>query len=197
MFHRITRATTLRPRVRLITPVLASRRLAAGPASDDRTEPKNDKKKVYGGRVTRMYLRMLDPAIEDPDMRRLFAQVLAGGTWGLLATTAMGTIGVDTKPLLAGLGATGFTLGFALKDAAANMIAGVSLVLQRPFKQGDIVAVGPGGNAKGTVEAVDYRYVHLHVDADPSIASALPHRLSIPASMVYDHPIKVVDTSSK
>lgn len=84
---------------------------------------------------------------------------------------------------MAGLGATGFTLGFALKDAASNAFAGVSLVVQRPFKAGDTVRVGPDGAYHGKVSAIDYRYVHL------LLQDGTKARISIPSSLVYDNPV--------
>ena len=35
--------------------------------------------------------------------------------WAEILVNPTGTLGIDTKPLLAGVGITGFTVGFALK----------------------------------------------------------------------------------
>jgi small-conductance mechanosensitive channel len=40
--------------------------------------------------------------------------------------TALGTLGVNILGIVAGLGMTGFALGFALKDSIANLLAGVT-----------------------------------------------------------------------
>lgn len=47
----------------------------------------------------------------------------------------------NVTSLLAGLGIAGFTLGFALQDVAKNFIAGLLLLLQRPFEIGDTILV--------------------------------------------------------
>ena len=39
--------------------------------------------------------------------------------------TALGSVGVDVSALVAGLGLTGFALGFALKDTISNLLSGV------------------------------------------------------------------------
>ena len=55
--------------------------------------------------------------------------------------TALGTMGIDIAALVAGLGLTGFALGFALKDIVSNVLAGVLINVYKPFKQGDLVKV--------------------------------------------------------
>ena len=49
--------------------------------------------------------------------------------------TALGTVGVDVSALVAGLGLTGFALGFAIKDTISNILAGVLLLVYRPFSR--------------------------------------------------------------
>ncbi len=50
------------------------------------------------------------------------------------AVSAAGSFGIDIRGLLAGLGLHRFALGFALKDLLANTIAGIFILLYRPFK---------------------------------------------------------------
>ena len=51
--------------------------------------------------------------------------------------TALGTLGVDVSALVAGLGLTGFAIGFALKDTISNLLSGVLILLYRPFEIGN------------------------------------------------------------
>ncbi len=51
--------------------------------------------------------------------------------------TALGTLGVNVSALVAGLGLTGFALGFALKDTISNLLSGVLILLYRPFVKGN------------------------------------------------------------
>lgn len=77
-------------------------------------------------------------------------------TIGLI--TGLGTMGINVSALIAGLGLTGFALGFALRDAVSNLIAGVLILLYQPFAYGDKITVA--GNS-GTVVAVNFRYTVL------------------------------------
>ena len=51
---------------------------------------------------------------------------------------------IDIAPLIAGLGVTGFILGFAFQESLANLAAGVMISLNRPFTVGDFVEVSGG-----------------------------------------------------
>jgi small-conductance mechanosensitive channel len=68
--------------------------------------------------------------------------------------TALGTAGLDIRALVAGLGLTGFALGFALKDVLSNFVAGTMLLAYRPFRIGDVIEVG---EFIGTIEDIRIR----------------------------------------
>jgi small conductance mechanosensitive channel len=74
------------------------------------------------------------------------------------AVTALGTMGIDVSALVAGLGLTGFALGFAFKDVLANFLAGILILLYRPFELNDYIAVT---GWEGTVTEIDLRYTTL------------------------------------
>lgn len=74
------------------------------------------------------------------------------------AITALGTLGVDVTALVAGLGLTGFALGFALKDSISNLLAGVMILIYRPFELGQRISAG---GHEGKVIKIDLRYTHL------------------------------------
>ncbi|MEW6566560.1 MAG: mechanosensitive ion channel [Chloroflexota bacterium] len=61
--------------------------------------------------------------------------------------------------LIAGLGIAGFTIGFALQDVAKNFIAGLLLLLQKPFQIGEAIEVaGYGGSVLGiTLRSTELR----------------------------------------
>lgn len=69
--------------------------------------------------------------------------------------TAMGTVGINVAALVAGLGLTGFALGFAFRDVLSNLLAGILLLLFRPFDIGDHISVT---GLEGDVTGIDLRY---------------------------------------
>ena len=94
--------------------------------------------------------------------------------------TALGTLGVNVSGLVAGLGLTGFALGFALKDSISNLLAGMLIIVYRPFDLGDRIEIA---GFSGRVMNVDLRYTELDADAE---------RFLVPNSKLLTDPIKVL-----
>ncbi|RME04366.1 MAG: hypothetical protein D6805_03335 [Planctomycetota bacterium] len=70
----------------------------------------------------------------------------------LVLIIGLSALGVDIGPLVAGVGVTGFVVGFALKDTLSNFSAGLMLLIYRPFEKGDTIEVL---GKKGVVEAIE------------------------------------------
>lgn len=66
---------------------------------------------------------------------RITVLVLAG-------IVALGQVGVDVWPFIAGIGVAGFIVGFAFKDSLSNMASGILLLFYQPFDIGDFVEAG-------------------------------------------------------
>lgn len=94
--------------------------------------------------------------------------------------TALGTLGVNVSALVAGLGLSGFAIGFALKDTISNLLSGVLILLYKPFKIGDTIIIA---GFEGNVVSIDLRYTELGRDAN---------RVLIPNSKLFTDPITVV-----
>lgn len=62
---------------------------------------------------------------------------------------ALDTLGINVMPFVAGAGVLGVAVGFAAKDTLSNLIAGVLLIIDRPFEVGDRIEVwnAPLGSA--------------------------------------------------
>jgi small conductance mechanosensitive channel len=56
--------------------------------------------------------------------------------------TILDQLGVNVTSMIAGLGIAGLAISFAAQDTIANIISGVTLMLDQPFKQGDWIALG-------------------------------------------------------
>ena len=62
---------------------------------------------------------------------------------------ALDMLGVNVMPFIAGAGVMGVAIGFAAKDTLSNLIAGILLIIDRPFEIGDRIEVwsAPAGSA--------------------------------------------------
>ncbi|HBF43625.1 MAG TPA: hypothetical protein DDW42_08375 [Desulfobacteraceae bacterium] len=54
---------------------------------------------------------------------------------------ALDVVGLNIMPFIAGAGVAGIAIGFAAKDTLSNLIAGVLLIIDRPFEVGDRIEV--------------------------------------------------------
>ena len=54
---------------------------------------------------------------------------------------ALDVLGFNIMPFVAGAGVAGIAIGFAAKDTLSNLIAGVLLIIDRPFEVGDRIEV--------------------------------------------------------
>lgn len=61
--------------------------------------------------------------------------------WAMLAIMIMSKLGIDVAPLIAGLGVTGFVVGFACQESLGNFASGMMIAINEPFKVGDFVEV--------------------------------------------------------
>lgn len=88
--------------------------------------------------------------------------------------TLLGTLGFDVRALLAGLGLTGFALGYALKEVLENIIAGIILIFYKPIEINSYISLL---EAKGKVISIDLRYTtiqdgnHLHLIPNSKLIS--------------------------
>lgn len=72
--------------------------------------------------------------------------------------TALQQLGVQVTSLLAGVGIAGLAIGLAAQETIANLIAGFTLLLEKPFRIGDSVTIA--GTA-GQIIEIGLRSTHL------------------------------------
>ena len=95
--------------------------------------------------------------------------------------TALGTLGIDVTALVAGLGLTGFALGFAMKDSVSNLLAGVLILAYRPFEMGNHISVS---GFEGEVVKIDLRYTFLKKEEKTYL---------IPNSLIFSNAVTIVN----
>jgi small-conductance mechanosensitive channel len=117
----------------------------------------------------------------DESLRDLFVRLARLITLVIGAITALGTIGIDVSALVAGLGLTSFALGFALQDVIRNVLAGILILMYRPFRRGNYIVVG---GREGIVTDIDLRYTTLQVET---------HRILIPNANMFTEAITVLN----
>jgi len=124
-------------------------------------------------------LRIVQRTRAHGPLGELLASIARIGLIVLGLITALGTLGVNITAIVAGLGLTGFALGFALKDSISNLLAGVMILLYRPFEVGDRIDVG---GLSGVVMHVNLRYTEMESETE---------RVLVPNAKLLIDPIRV------
>ena len=140
-----------------------------------------------GSALLRMFFGRLS---RQADYNTAFIIKLAGRTASIAlmvfgVITALGTMGINVSALVAGLGLTGFALGFALKDILSNLMAGVLILLYRPFRVNDYIMVA--GN-EGVVTEIDLRYTTLQKEEQTFL---------VPNSVLFTNSIGVAENKRR
>ena len=98
--------------------------------------------------------------------------------WAFLIVIVLGKLGVDVGPIIAGLGVTGFILGFAFQESLGSLAAGLMNAVNKPFKVGDFVSVA---GLDGSITALDMMAVTL--------ATPDNRKITIPNKQAWGAPI--------
>ena len=93
--------------------------------------------------------RRVDAGVQQLILRFIRVVIVSIATISVLSE-----IGVEVAPFIAGLGIAGIALGFAAQDTVQNLIAGVTIILDRPFQVGDNIELH---DTFGTVEEITLR----------------------------------------
>lgn len=88
------------------------------------------------------------------------------------AVILLGELGYNVNGLITGLGLGGLTISLAAKDSAANLFAGVLLLIERPFEVGDWISCA---SAEGTIEEISLRSTKIRTFANT--LSVVPNTL--------------------
>jgi len=86
---------------------------------------------------------------------------------------------------VAGLGLGGFALGFALRDALSNFLAGLLILVYRPFRIGDYLSVS---GCEGVVSEINLRYTVLQGEKE---------EMMVPNSVLFTTPLRVKNAAIK
>ena len=78
----------------------------------------------------------------DETLRIFFSKVLRYAILILVGITVLAQFGVQTASVIAALGAIGLAIGLALQGTLQNIASGIMLLVLRPFRVGEYIAVG-------------------------------------------------------
>jgi moderate conductance mechanosensitive channel len=107
--------------------------------------------------------RALATSEELPSLRRtqraetlgaLLKSIASFVIWLIAALMALGTLGINMGPLIAGAGIVGVAVGFGSQNLVRDFLSGIFMLLEDQYGVGDVIDLG---DASGTVEGVGLR----------------------------------------
>jgi len=141
--------------------------------------------------------RAVDAGLEAISLRTL--RVVG---WSFILILVLSQLGINVAALVAGLGIAGLALSFAAKDSLENFIAGVTILLDRPFSVGDWVTVD---GHYGKVEHITLRSTRIRTTNNQTVVfpslqmvtqavmnhtTGDPLRVDVPFSIAYKERIE-------
>jgi len=112
-------------------------------------------------------LALLDSSDEIPSARRIqraqtigvvLRSVVSAVVWTIALLTALGELGINLAPLIAGAGVVGVALAFGAQTIVRDFLTGLFMLIEDQYGVGDVIDTGV---AIGTVEGVSLRTTRL------------------------------------
>jgi len=98
---------------------------------------------------------------------------------GFILLLVLSQLGVDVTAIVAGLGITGLALGFAAKDTLENFISGVTILLDTPFRVGEVIKIE---DVYGTVKEISLRSTWIETPSNTVLV--MPNTLMINQKLI-------------
>lgn len=96
--------------------------------------------------------------VVDDGLQTLTLQGLRVASSVFIGVMVLGELGFNVAVLIGGLGVAGLAVGFAARDTLENVISGITILMDRPFRIGDRVVVK---GTYGTVREITLRSTRI------------------------------------
>lgn len=106
---------------------------------------------LVGLLLARLVKRRLVSGLRGQE-RLLASRILGGLILGLSVTWALSELGLSLSVVLGAAGVLTIAVGFAAQTAISNLISGLFLIIERPFRIGDVIEIG---STVGEVVVID------------------------------------------
>ena len=97
---------------------------------------------IIGVPLVRLVLRYLKRVFErydyiDQGIENFLYRAASVALWAVIILTAANELGINVTGIVAALGIVGLAMAFAAQDTIENIIAGIFIMVDRPFREGD------------------------------------------------------------
>ena len=140
--------------------------------------------------LSNMILRICEKRNLDITLSRFLGSVVKVVVLAFVFIIALGKFGITMAPFIAAIGAVAFGSTFALQGALSNYVAGLTIVVTRPFVVGNTISVK---GVNGVVEQVGLGATHLSTEDGEDIT--IPNKHIIGEILINSFENKVVETT--
>ncbi len=126
----------------------------------------------------------------SPQALLVIRKAITYGVTAIVLVTILQQFGFKLTALLGAAGIAGIAIGFAAQTSLSNMISGLFLIWEKPFKVGDVIIVE---GRKGVVESIDLLSMTLRTLDNLSVR--FPNETLVKSELVNitKHPIRRFD----
>jgi small conductance mechanosensitive channel len=96
----------------------------------------------------------------EPPVRSLMVKAARVVVLMFTLVVALDKFGFQVAPLVAGIGVAGLGIGIALQGVLSNMVAGLSIILTKPFRVGEWISIVGVSGQVSTIELFATTLVH-------------------------------------
>ena len=115
----------------------------------------------------------------DDTVVKFVKQVVKIALYILLATIVLSILGIPSSSIVAVIGTAGVAIGLALQGSLSNVAGGFVLMVTKPFKIGDYIAVS---GAEGTVEQISILHTQLVTASNQAVF--IPNGTAVGATII-------------
>lgn len=121
---------------------------------------------IVGWIVITIFIKVLRKLLDRSKVDRSLHAFITNGIRVIflivLAIIILQEMGLNTSSLITVLGAGGAAIALALKDSLGNVAGGFLVLINKPFKCGDLIAVNGSVDATGIVDEIDLLHTKMH-----------------------------------
>ncbi|HZV35225.1 MAG TPA: mechanosensitive ion channel domain-containing protein [Verrucomicrobiae bacterium] len=110
--------------------------------------------------LTRVVTKTLDKKGFEPPVKMLISRMLKLLVVGFALVIALGTAGVDVVALVAGISVAGVGVGLAMQGVLHNLVAGLTIIMTKPYRVGEYIEVEGINGQVQTIELFSTTLLH-------------------------------------
>ncbi|MDP7589383.1 MAG: mechanosensitive ion channel family protein [Candidatus Poseidoniia archaeon] len=131
-------------------------------------------------KIAKVYLRRLFDRTEiDEGIENFIFRIAGVAMWAIVLLTAATELGINVTGIVAALGIIGLAVAFAAQDTMENIIAGVFIIVDRPFREGERILlpkkIGGIYSSWGDVKAIGLRTTRVR--STDGVMLTIPNKL--------------------